>query len=169
MVAAPLPRPPQVTLTHRDGAAFAAASDRGHLGIDRERPALRSAAFLATWFSETERSWAGADAWRQTAVWCVKEAVLKALGTGMALDPRQVSVATVRGCHVQVALGPDAAARHAALGGGAWCITLGSWEGDVVAAATLGWGDGVVEPAGSQPLSSDWRAQRSAKRYQSSA
>jgi 4'-phosphopantetheinyl transferase len=148
----PAPQEPRITVTHRDGQALAAACLQGQLGLDRERPQLRSPSFLATWLSPGERTWAGDDPWRQTAVWCVKEAVLKALGTGMAIDPRQVELVASRGRRVTVALRAEAAVRHRALGGGEWCVVLGEADGDVVAAATLVDRRVDARPAGREPL-----------------
>ena len=128
---------PRVSITHRDGLAFAVACHRGHPGIDRERPALRSPAFMNTWFHAAERAWSDGDAWRQTALWCIKEAVLKSLGTGMQISPRNICVEGLRGRHVQVRLHGEAHQRWQDLGGGAWCITIGTWDGDVVAASML--------------------------------
>ena len=51
------------------------------------------------------------------AAWSIKEAVLKALGTGMALSPRDVVVTEVTEGRARVRLGSETAARLEALGG----------------------------------------------------
>ncbi|MBM4369717.1 MAG: SDR family NAD(P)-dependent oxidoreductase, partial [Deltaproteobacteria bacterium] len=81
----------EVSITHVEGEALALAVQGAHAGIDMEKVEARSEAFVDEWFSAEERRWASGDADR-TAVWAVKEAVLKALGAGMALSPREVEV-----------------------------------------------------------------------------
>lgn len=57
------------------------------------------------------------------ARFAAKEAVLKALGTGMALSPRDVQVSELGDRTATVRLVGEAAARHEALGGGRLTIT----------------------------------------------
>ena len=61
-----------------------------------------------------------------TLAWASKEAVLKALGRGLDVDPRDVAI-TVEGAEsrVHVALIGEAARQHQALGGGELGL---SWE-----------------------------------------
>ena len=65
-----------------------------------------------------------ADPAAVTAVWCVKEAVLKALGTGLRLDARLVEVVALRPFRAEVRLYGGAADRAAALGG-TLCVSVG--------------------------------------------
>ena len=132
----------QVSIAHRDGVGWAAATDRGRPGLDVEAVALRSGAWLRTWFTVAEQALVGDDPVAQTQVWCAKEAVLKALGTGMALHPREVEVVALGGASAQLRLHGDAARCHARLGGGALRVSLGCVDGLVAAGALLSPGDG---------------------------
>jgi phosphopantetheinyl transferase (holo-ACP synthase) len=94
----------------------AVAAYGGRVGVDREEVAARSAAFLETWFTEPERTFAQADPLRQTLCWCAKEAVAKALGTGFTgVRPQEIEVLGWRGPTLRVRLSGQAAARLAAL------------------------------------------------------
>ena len=94
----------------------------------------RHPSFAETWFTPTEQArLVGADA--LTRAWAVKEAVLKALGTGMALSPRDVEVVALRETDAEVRLYGEAAARHAALGGAPLRVRLGTLHGRIVATA----------------------------------
>jgi len=91
--------PVSLSISHSHGKALCAVCprERGLLGVDLERIEPRSPAFAADYFSEHERFLAGAVPrperdFALTLFWCVKEAVLKALGTGLRRDPRTVEV-----------------------------------------------------------------------------
>ncbi|MDP6935068.1 MAG: 4'-phosphopantetheinyl transferase superfamily protein, partial [Myxococcota bacterium] len=86
---------PVVSLSHRAGRAVAVASWEGAVGIDLEQVEERHPSFARTWFREAEQRLCGGDPRRETATWAIKEAVLKALGRGLALDPRDVEVLTL--------------------------------------------------------------------------
>jgi 4'-phosphopantetheinyl transferase len=96
-----------VSISHRDGEAVAAAATHGRIGIDLEVVERRDASFGATWFDASERALA-ATPLEETAIWAIKEAVLKALGTGLAMPPAQVRVVALRDGAADVELGPEA-------------------------------------------------------------
>jgi phosphopantetheinyl transferase len=120
-----------VSISHQDGEAIALAVRGARAGIDIETPAERPASFAETWFHEEER------ALDLTAAWAVKEAVLKVLGLGMALSPRDVLVLSTTPGDVRVRLTGEAAERHRALGGGNLRVRIGALGGRVVATAVL--------------------------------
>ena len=131
-----------VSISHRDGTGWAAACRRGRPGLDVEAVALRPLSWLRTWFTVGEQERLADDPVAQTEAWCAKEAVLKALGTGMAIHPREVEVVGRHGVFVPVMLHGAAAQTHAALGGGRLVVTVGRLDGLVAAAALLSPGDG---------------------------
>ncbi|MFZ5476025.1 MAG: SDR family NAD(P)-dependent oxidoreductase [Myxococcota bacterium] len=120
-----------VSISHQDGEAVAFAVRGARAGIDVETPSERSAAFAEDWFRPEERRL------DLTAAWAVKEAVLKALGLGMKLSPRDVLVRSTERGEVRVRLFGDAARRHAELGGGRLRVRIGEIGGRVVATAVL--------------------------------
>jgi acyl transferase domain-containing protein/acyl carrier protein/phosphopantetheinyl transferase len=132
----------KVSITHRDGHGWAAATRHGTPGLDVEAVALRPASWLRTWFTSDEQARLAGDPVAQTRTWCAKEAVLKALGTGMALHPKDVEILDQRRFVAKVILHREAAERHAQLGGGRLIVTLGQVDGLVAAAALLAPGDG---------------------------
>ena len=75
----------------------AAARGGAGLGVDLETIAARDPAFARTWFTDGEQARWGGDPANATRVWALKEAVLKALGRGMALSPRDVEVCELPG------------------------------------------------------------------------
>ncbi len=125
-----------VSITHIDGDALALAVRGAHAGVDMETIAPRSDTFAAEWFTEAERAWAHTPEAR-TSVWSVKEAVLKALGTGMALSPREIDVHRVESGRAQVTLIGEVAARHAALGGAPIRVRVTARDGRIVATAVF--------------------------------
>ena len=102
---------PHISISHRDGEAIAIATPSGRAGIDMECVEQRAASFAETWFRPTERAHCQGDARRESQVWAVKEAVLKVLGTGMRLDPREVEVLSMEDNQVHVRLWGAAHAR----------------------------------------------------------
>ncbi len=87
------PAGPLVSITHGAGvaAAYLAAGPGMRPGIDVEKVERRDASFLATYFTQEEQAWAQPDPDRRlTAMWAVKEAVLKALGVGARVDMREL-------------------------------------------------------------------------------
>jgi len=108
----------RVSVSHRAGHAVAVAVEVGRVGVDIEGVERRPDSFAMAWFDAEERALLGDDPVAQTIAWSAKEAVLKALGTGMALSPHGVRVRAIGGERVEVSLTGDALARHEALGGG---------------------------------------------------
>ena len=88
-----------LSLSHsRDTGLCAIASPSARLGCDLERVELRSAAFLADYFTWDEQQFvaqtpAGKRDETITLLWSTKESVLKALGCGLRLDTRSVNAA----------------------------------------------------------------------------
>jgi phosphopantetheinyl transferase len=108
----------RVSLSHREGTAVAVAVRTGRVGVDLEAIGPRPESFVEHWFSVDERRVASGDAMTLTLMWAIKEAVLKALGTGMALRPQDVQVAEVGEGSARIQLRGDVLARHIFLGGG---------------------------------------------------
>ena len=105
------------------------------MGLDRECIEARSPAFLRTWYLPAEVALVGADPVAQTVAWTVKEAVLKLLGTGMALSPLRVEVVALRPRSAEVRLHGEAAERAAELGLGPVFVGVQVHDGVAVATA----------------------------------
>ncbi len=128
---------PKISISHRDGEAIAVATPTGRAGIDMERVESREISFSDTWFRPSEQKLCQGDARQESRVWAVKEAVLKVLGTGMRLDPREVEVLRMDQGHAEVRLWGSVQARHAALGGGEITIDLEDEQTMVIAVAWM--------------------------------
>jgi acyl transferase domain-containing protein/NAD(P)-dependent dehydrogenase (short-subunit alcohol dehydrogenase family)/acyl carrier protein/phosphopantetheinyl transferase len=122
----------RVSVSHRDGHAVAIAVDSGRIGVDLEGIEVRDPSFQNTWFHSAERDLAGDDPVRQTVLWSIKEAVLKALGTGLALSPHDVIVSSLGHDSATVTLRGEAADTHAAVGGGALTVSWAVADADEV-------------------------------------
>lgn len=90
------PAPVFISLSHSGGVAFCAAGSPGRpLGCDLEKIEPRSAAFIEDYFTENEQAAIagkeGAALWANL-VWSAKESALKALRSGLRMDPRKVEV-----------------------------------------------------------------------------
>ena len=127
-----------VSISHREGRAIAVAVESGRVGVDFEAVEARPEHFVQTWFDARERELAGDDPVRQTALWSVKEAVLKVLGTGLALSPNSVRVVALDRESAEVELIGAAAERLRQVGGGPITICWAtSGLGQVVAEARI--------------------------------
>ena len=111
------------------------AVSKGRVGIDLERIEHRPSASSGDWFDPSEQALVGDDPERQTLVWTIKEAVLKALGAGLALPPRDVVVRTLGDGGANVELLATAAEVHQEIGGGRLIV---KWrrDGDTFLVAT---------------------------------
>ena len=109
---------PRVSISHSGGRAVAIASRGRRVGLDLEAVRERHPSFAREWFSEAEQARWAQDPRALTTAWCAKEAVLKALGDGMASNPREIELVSLDGSAAEVRLHGAVAARHAALGGG---------------------------------------------------
>ena len=131
-----------VSLTHTDAGALAVAgAGAGLLGLDAERVVLRPPSFARSWLTPAEQARDADDPMAVTRAWCAKEAVLKALRVGLKVHPRSVEVVRVAGARLHIALHGDAAAAHAALGGGAVLCTWTLQNDLVVACAAIASGE----------------------------
>ncbi len=92
----PLPVP--LSISHRDGAGLCALAPPGRaIGCDLEVVEPRDPAFVADYFGARERAGVAAApeagrVVRVALVWSAKEAALKALGTGLRRDTRELHV-----------------------------------------------------------------------------
>ena len=84
----------KISITHRHDVAMAAACNGCDLGLDMEVVEARSKGFVEQFLSPAEqRLLEACDRDRDivcNAVWCAKEAVLKAFRLGLSVDTRQV-------------------------------------------------------------------------------
>lgn len=91
----------EVSLSHSNGIAMAMAGLPGEfrgIGVDVEKIESRSEAWVGDYFSEEEIVSAGNGdrRWAElTGMWCLKEAALKALGTGLRFDLKDIRVASL--------------------------------------------------------------------------
>ena len=90
-----------LSLSHSNGLVLAAAAAPGDfvgLGVDMEKVEPRSESWVQDYFTDEEIASAGSDdgRWAKlTRIWCVKEATLKAFGTGLRFDLRDVGVSSL--------------------------------------------------------------------------
>ena len=92
-----------ISLSHRHGVAVCAVAQPGTmLGCDLELVEPRSDAFLADYFTPDEQKFVALSPAAErdkvaNLFWSAKESALKALGMGLRLDSRSVSVRAVEG------------------------------------------------------------------------
>ena len=128
---------PHVSISHRDGEAIAVATPTGRAGVDLELVETRAPSFSETWFRSSEREMCKGDPRRESQVWAIKEAVLKALGTGMRLNPVDVEVLYISNGSAEIRLYGEASQRHSALGGGELTVDIQDEQTMVIAVAWL--------------------------------
>jgi phosphopantetheine--protein transferase-like protein len=139
---------PIISVAHSRGVAvaFASLDDRERcprIGIDIEYLRPRPAGFDEVAFSNSEREVIAslpADSREEWLIrcWCAKEAVAKALGTGLIEGPRSVAVVAVdlAGERVAIRLAGELAGQHPDLAT-ASIVARTVRQGDLIAATTL--------------------------------
>ncbi len=123
-----LGEPPQISLSHAEGAALAAAAPPGQaVGIDLEFGARVDPALLAEGaFDAAERAVLGDSL---LAGWCAKEAAAKALGQGLAGRPRAFVIEQDgAGFQVRSTGGLTFAVSLRQEGGAAMALALAAWQ-----------------------------------------
>jgi phosphopantetheinyl transferase len=93
----------RVSVAHKDDVAVAIVGDGVDVGIDIEAIAARTDGFIETAFVASELALGDGrdrDDWL-TRLWCAKEAVAKARGTGIS-DPKRLIVRAVEGDRLQL-------------------------------------------------------------------
>jgi malonyl CoA-acyl carrier protein transacylase/phosphopantetheinyl transferase len=121
-----LPGTPEISISHTDGMVVAVAADLeggARVGVDTEKIRTPSQDLLDGAFSEAELALlppgtSATPSQRSEWVfrlWCAKEAVGKALGSGVSLDPRRFAVARVDAHSGMVAVRPTGGGEVAAL------------------------------------------------------
>jgi phosphopantetheinyl transferase len=120
-----LPARPEISISHTDGmvVAVATSADGGvRVGVDAEKIRTPSQDLLDGAFSEADLAHLPPEA-RESDVlrcewvfrlWCAKEAVGKALGSGVSLDPRRFAVTGVDAGRGLVAIRPERGAEAVA-------------------------------------------------------
>ncbi|SEU30522.1 4'-phosphopantetheinyl transferase family protein [Stigmatella erecta] len=89
--------PCELSITHSQGLAVAAVTERGRLGVDLERVNPRPAAFLDEAFTRAEQDWllrcellqGRTLEERWNLGWCLKEALVKCSGQGLRASLQQ--------------------------------------------------------------------------------
>jgi phosphopantetheinyl transferase len=140
---AELAEAPVVSLAHTQGTAVALAGLGGRVGIDVELVRAREQGFAELAFSPAERALLaglGADAVEEWTLrcWCAKEAVAKALGSGLTRGPQGLAVTALDPATgaIRVRLGDEMARDHRDLAEAPILVhTLR--EGDMVVATTV--------------------------------
>jgi phosphopantetheinyl transferase len=136
---------PAVSISHSDGWIVALGGYAGgNLGIDLEPIRPREDSFLRIAFDEPELALLGGlasperDEWI-TRLWCAKEAVAKAVGTGLVGGPRAVTVTGIDRSTgtVEIVLGEGLAGKVPELAGVPIAARTGR-EGDHAVAVCMG-------------------------------
>jgi phosphopantetheinyl transferase len=130
-------KPDGASLSHAGDWAAALSFDRTseRVGIDVERIEARPDAFLREAFTESERRRL-ANPTDITRAWCAKEALLKAIGTGLKADLHQIEVSLEAG---SITVDASGAVKSAIAELGARNVEFAetAWEGHRVVLATL--------------------------------
>ncbi|MEE2751985.1 MAG: 4'-phosphopantetheinyl transferase superfamily protein, partial [Myxococcota bacterium] len=109
----------------------------GRIGVDLETVSKRHPGFAAEWFTEGEQNRFGSDDRLMTTAWACKESVLKVLGVGMAIHPRDIEVLNLKQGGAEVFLHNEAGRIFADLGGGNLEFEIVSTEERVLVMARL--------------------------------
>ena len=99
LVSGPWERPLGVSIAHKDNLAVAIVAPETTPGVDVEKIEPRSESFQSLAYQEEELALLpleDRDAWL-TRLWCAKEAVGKARGTGLQFNPRKLKAQMVEG------------------------------------------------------------------------
>ena len=107
------------------------------MGVDLEQVEARHPSFVEEWFSEQESALLAGDPYRVTVAWSAKEAVLKALGQGMALNPREIQVLDIQGPEITLRLDGEVARAHEALGGAPFSVSVQQTPAGVLVRASF--------------------------------
>jgi phosphopantetheinyl transferase len=139
---AEVPAAPVVSLAHTRGTAVALAALDGRVGIDVEFLRPREQGFAEVAFAPSERALLAAlpaeraEEWTLRC-WCAKEAVGKALGTGLTRGPQGLAVTAVdEDGRVSIELGPEMAREHVDVAGEP-ILVYTYREDDLIVATTL--------------------------------
>jgi phosphopantetheinyl transferase len=143
-----------VSLAHTQGTAVALAALGGRVGIDVERLRERGREFAAVAFADVERALLASlgadvrDEW-MLRCWCAKEAVGKALGSGLTRGPQGLAVTAVEpdSGKILVQLGRAMASDHPGFAD-APVVVHSSRAGDLVVATTICRQGGLDDDAG---------------------
>lgn len=140
----------QVSLARSDGVSIVALSEAGPVGVDLEKDdAAGFDGFAESAMHPDERARTPQEA---TRTWVRKEAVLKATGRGLGVDPRQVRISEAR----QPAALIDWQAPDDP--GGAWLADIPVTDGWMAAVAVLTpLGHEIVLDEGRSPLAGEGR------------
>ena len=129
---------PRAPITVQD-IDVALASWTGQIGVDLESIEVRSPSFIREWLSPSEQALVGQDPLKQNLAWSAKEAVFKAMGKGMALNPRNLHLEAVGPDQLEVSLHGDVAQHHQNSGAGKIAVRWRVFDGKL-------WVDAQITP-----------------------
>ena len=130
---------PAISISHSGDQAVALASWTGQIGVDLESIEVRSPSFIREWLSPSEQALVGQDPLKQNLAWSAKEAVFKAMGKGMALNPRNLHLEAVGPDQLEVSLHGDVAQHHQNSGAGKIAVRWRVFDGKL-------WVDAQITP-----------------------
>jgi acyl transferase domain-containing protein/phosphopantetheinyl transferase/acyl carrier protein len=134
---------PRIAVSHGAGRAVAVTAPRNsgtRVGIDVERIEPRDDAFARHVLTDREAAVAEAAGFNGdgvTLLWTLKEAVTKAVGVGLTVDPREVEITALHDGRATVRLAGDAASRFERIGGSRLAVRYRLDEGVSTAWAVL--------------------------------